>query len=69
MQFDLTIQCKTKAFGDDHLSRSIELANILTSAVAELVDEGMMPGATICLRDAHGEAIGKAYLHSAEPSC
>jgi hypothetical protein len=62
VQFELTIECKTKAFGKDDRSRSIELANILTCAVAELVDEGLPPGATISLRDRYGETVGKAHL-------
>lgn len=62
MKFELTIECKTKAFGRDDLSRSIELANILTCAVAELVSEGLSPGATISLRDRYGETVGKAHL-------
>jgi hypothetical protein len=62
MRFELSIACKTKAFGLDDRARGVEIGNILIRAAADLIDGGARQGATLRLHDQYGNAVGEASL-------
>ena len=62
MQFEVTIECRTASLVGDSVSRSQELANILIAVAADLLDQGLAPGAQLPLRDRNGHSVGIAQL-------
>ncbi|CCJ07343.1 hypothetical protein [Methylocystis sp. SC2] len=62
MHFQLTIECSAPSLGGDTISRNQELANILFAVAAELLDQGLAPGAKLPLRDRNGHSVGMAQL-------